>query len=211
MDKLLAHIDIAQEDGTQNPSAAHSRVKAKTNGSVVSRNSSGVESPLGGSLLPVTKMLLVDTATGISGLSPLGDLNFLIPPAKSVRFVFIGLHRSVSSVAASTLGFAARVTNPSNGTANIVGVVTTKTAPTANAAASAGSLFQSTLANITPGQTVQYEATYSAIPGNTNPFLIQGHLSNLSTSSSANVEFLFQGFNNSVPALAGTGFFALIS
>lgn len=205
MNKFVSHIDIAQEDGTTNPSAAHSRIKAKTNGQLVSRSSVGVEGALGGSVSVQSSIVAQGTA-GASTLVVIPGLAAItIPPGKTASIVLLGYTAGAVSSPTSAIGF--RFSQPAGADGGLSGCAKGKNSTSTAAAASAN--YRADVVNVAAGTTADFTVTVanSSTPKvHANAFAV---IRNNSTNAIATVE----GLISAVSALdiSGTSIFALIS
>lgn len=214
MAKQLAHVDIAQEDGTANPATAHSRVKAKTNGAVVSRSSVGVESVLGGALSPFIRVLAADfPVINNQVFTPITDFSVNIPPGASARIQFIvPIGTNTTAIAAGAHGGGFRATNPVGANGNLVGSWGIKMRDAL--AASAGSSFQGGVLSVAPSATpTDLTVTASFTISSTGVYPARGfiNLTNLSTNTTANITIAFISGSSAGKAAIGSAVFALIS
>lgn len=214
MDKLLAHIDIAQENGTTNPGTAHSRIKAKTNEQLVSRSSAGVESVLGGSLSVLSRLLTSNQAIPTDVDTVITGLQIQVPPGKTARVWAICI-TSVggSSLSAQLHGGLLTVNNPAGANGSVSGAAMIKGHPSTTTAAGAASTVDGDSFNLAAGATFTLSSAISQQPGNNNnrPFFITSTVVNLSTNTSAVVSPVYNPWGTNDSVLLGSSLFALIS
>lgn len=209
MDKLLAHIDIAQEDGTQNPDAANVRIKAKTNGSVVTRSGAGVEAALGGSLSVLSAVIAADlagsqTTDGIPGLS------FIVPAGKSAFLTYVGSHGN-TTVTGSTGTFGVVVNNPAGSNGNVI--ITACGRSAGSAAASATGLFTGNSTSVGPNSITKVLVATGVNSTSSTAFgvLYNCQIFNLSQSSITVQPYATFSSTSGTNTRAFTSIFALIS
>lgn len=209
MEKSLGYIDIAQEDGAQNPAAAHSRVKAKTDGLIVSRSPAGVEVALGGSLSVVS--LRVPSDTGSTTFGPIAGMTVTIPPGKSATITMCGFF--VVDATANILQVGFSVNNPSGANGIVLGSASFKVgaANTTNPPAAATSFYGGSTVNVAANTTSPFSVTNNTATttGSRAGAFWKLNLINLSTNTSATVTLATRTAANGV--LTNTSMFAIIS
>jgi hypothetical protein len=205
MDKLLAHLDIAQEEGIGNPDAAHSRFKAKTNGQLVSRSPAGVESALGGSLSIQSSVVNAGTA-GAGTLVPIPGLaQITVPPGKTAHIVLIGYTAGAISDANTAIGL--RFSQPAGADGGISGSAEGKITRSAAAADSVN--FRADVVNVAAGVTSDFVVTVA----NTATGKVPGNVSSTIRNNSSNVTAVVIGLIDAISTtdISGTSIFALIT
>lgn len=207
MDKLLTYLDIAQEDGTQNPAAAHSRVKAKTNGAVVSRSPAGVESTLGGSLA----IFFGSGARVGTGLEVIPGTTFTLPPGKNAYVVGLGLASGIS-VSGGTTTFGFRLQQGAGANAPAVCSFEVKLLNTGSGgAAVADGLRNAGVLSVAAGATADAVTTRNSTFGDPSGNKAVAKITNTSTNADTTVSLVRQSSAGVAAGTASAYIFALIS
>lgn len=213
MDKFATFIDIAQEDGAQNPAASFSRLKAKTTGALVNRSTAGVESTVGGNVSAQAFMLASNFVLTTVAPTEVPALTVTIPPGKKARIVAFPVIQFATTVASTTPAYFLRVKNPTGANGTVQFSFSYKSFSTGAAvatqffdgdSATVAAAGQSDLAGF-PG------AAGAQTAGNFNGGVIRINLINNSTNTSATaVVTLRPGAANDFGPI-GTSIFAIIT
>lgn len=218
MDKLLAHIDIAQESGTANPTAGSTRVAARTSGQVVTRSSAGVESALGGALSVVSAVLSAAfTDSTPNTLTPITGLSVSIPPNKTAKVIFnlLATGTGTGTIAGNT-GSGVIVSNPAGSNASVVVTWRGKIFPTMTGAAGAAAFVDGDTISVAANASGNASIIASVTPSTANvnvPSIFILHIFNASTTTSCTAQGLIQQYNATTlnAANIGSSIFAIIT
>lgn len=214
MDRL-PYIDLPQEDGTENPSAGHTRVKAATTGAVATRSNAGVESALGGAVSVASAILTADFASTVNTPVVVPGTTITIPPGKKAAIFVQGAETwTGTTLSSQTYGLGIQVNNPANANGTVLLVNTGKINASGTGAAAATAVFGSGVQTVAANATATALVTFSFQPtaGNTWWHSSSYFVENNSTSTSAIVDLYWDPwFNGARGLFLGSGLFALIS
>jgi len=204
-------IDLPQTNATSNPPTGYTRVQAKTDGTIVSRSSAGVETVLTPSAGAVTQTVAALAATQANTtVTPavLTGHTFTIPPGKTLLLT----GQVVCTAAATTTGFAVgiRVAQGAGANANARGSWFTTVAQSSAAAASA--LHDGDVFNVAAGANALGELLGANSVAGNNGSGYQAVITNPSTNANTTVtvEFRSEVAGSAVTAQIGTSASAVI-
>lgn len=204
-------IDLPQTDATSNPPAGYTRVQAKTNGTLVSRSSAGVETlltPTAGAVTQVFAALAATQANSTVTPAVLTGHTFIIPPGKTLM-----LQGMVAATAAATttgLAVGIRCAQGAGANGNARGSWFTTVALSSAAAASA--LHDGDVFNVAAGTNALGEVLGTASTAGNNPAQYAAVIFNSSTNANTTVtvEFRSEVAGSAVTAQIGSAASAVI-